>query len=146
MKLATTTILMVATCTLGCGGSGDRATAEREDRAAVAAAQLTPETFDTVQWAADTAAIARGAVVWTYSCRKCHGEAGRGDGGFVMNGDTVRPPSLLEADWRYANDRQALREQIYTGTNQGMPHWGLEGLKPRDIDAVAVYIQRMLRW
>ena len=26
-----------------------------------------------------------------------------------------------------------------------MPHWGMAGLKPRDIDAVTLYIERVLR-
>ena len=33
-----------------------------------------------------------------------------------------------------------LREFIYTGAEGGMPHWGLEGLKYRDVDAVARFI------
>jgi mono/diheme cytochrome c family protein len=129
----------------GCARDGDRDASQAVDSVAVAAAQITPEMFDTIHWVADTAAVSRGAVVWTYSCRKCHGSTGAGDGGFVQRGDTVRPPSFLVADWRYADDREGLRKQIYTGTNEGMPHWGPAGLKPRDIDAVTYYITQVLR-
>jgi mono/diheme cytochrome c family protein len=130
----------------GCGGSGDReARNAPADSTALAAALLTPETFDTIQWPSDSAALARGAVVWSYSCRKCHGDWGAGDGGFVQRGDTVRPPSFLAPDWQYATDRHGMRERVFTGTNDGMPHWGMVGLKPRDVDAVTLYIQRGLR-
>ncbi len=63
----------------------------------------------------------------------------------MLYGDTLRPPSFLQADWRFAEDRDGLRKQVFTGNAQGMPHWGFHGLKYRDIDAVAVYIQQGLR-
>lgn len=115
------------------------------DSVALATSQLTVEMFDSISWPSDSAAVARGTVVWTYSCRRCHGDHGMGDGGFVQAGDTVRPPSIVEPDWQFANDRDALRRQVFTGTAEGMPHWGLVGLKPRDIDAVSIYIQQVLR-
>lgn len=145
--LVALSVLMAA----GCGGSGDRPSAEpsasaaHADSVAFASSQITAEMFDTINWPADSAALARGAVVWTFSCRRCHGDEGHGDGGFVQGGDTIVPPSLREYYWRYAEDRDGLRRQIYTGTAEGMPHWGLVGLKPRDVDAVALYIQRVLR-
>jgi mono/diheme cytochrome c family protein len=137
-------LLLAALIAAGCGGNPDGA-AMSGDSTQIAASLLTPETFDTIQWPSDSAAIARGAVVWSYSCRKCHGDWGGGDGGFVQRGDTVRPPNFHDPDWRYANDRVAMRRQIFTGTNDGMPHWGMVGLKPRDMDAVTHYIQRVLR-
>lgn len=100
--------------------------------------------FDTISWDDPAAAVERGATVFRFSCQKCHGPNGEGDGGWVMGGDTIRPPSFHVADWEFAEDRDALREQIYVGTLDGMPHWGLEGLKYRDVDAVAIYIQAEL--
>jgi mono/diheme cytochrome c family protein len=129
----------------GCGGSADAPrAASGPDSVALALAQLTPETFDTVMWASDSAAIARGAVVWTYSCRKCHGDFGHGDGNFVQAGDTLRPPSFVAADWALAHDREAVRTVVYTGTNECMPHWNAH-LKPRDVDAVSHYITKVIR-
>jgi mono/diheme cytochrome c family protein len=136
--------LLVATA--GCDGERAGSGGVRVDSVALAAGLLTVETFDTISWPSDSAAIARGAVVWTYSCRKCHGTDGSGDGGFVQDGDTLRPPSLLTPEWRFADNRAGAREQIFTGTTGGMPHWGVVGLKPRDIDAVTLYIDKMLRW
>ncbi len=63
----------------------------------------------------------------------------------MTQGDTLRPPTFLGADWQFAEDHDALRRHIFVGTTGGMPHWGIEGLKPRDIDAVATYIQTRLR-
>jgi hypothetical protein len=34
---------------------------------------------------------------------------------------------------------------VFTGTANGMPHWGLHGLKARDVDAAARYIATALR-
>jgi mono/diheme cytochrome c family protein len=115
------------------------------DSVAMAEAQLTPEMFDSISWASETAALERGAVVWTYSCRRCHGDYGRGDGGFVQAGDTLRPPSIVDYEWRFADDREGMRRVIFTGTDGRMPHWGLVGLKPRDADAVSLYILHVLR-
>jgi mono/diheme cytochrome c family protein len=114
------------------------------DTVAMALETYSPAMFDSITWAADTAQTNRGAVVWMFSCRKCHGDTGHGDGGWVIEGDTLRPPSFQTAGWRFASDRTELIKYIYAGNASGMPHWGVVGLKPRDIDAVAAYIQTML--
>jgi mono/diheme cytochrome c family protein len=130
-------------------GPGETSTADQEptpeDTVAAAMAAFDPTAFDSISWPTTEDAVERGGVVFRFSCRKCHGEGGAGDGGFVTAGDTLRPPSFLTEDWPFAEDKDALRQQIFTGTADGMPHWGLEGLKPRDIDAVAIYIQESLR-
>lgn len=114
------------------------------DSVAMALAEFTPAMFDTIAWKADTAQTNRGAVVWMFSCRKCHGDTGHGDGGWVMDGDTLHPPSFHAAGWRFASSREDLLRYIYAGNASGMPHWGVVGLKPRDIDAVTAYIQKQL--
>lgn len=114
------------------------------DTVASALAGYDAAAFDTISWAEPGEAVVRGSVVFSYSCRKCHGGQGYGDGGFVAQGDTVRPPSFHTPDWRFRDDLAGLRQQIFTGTSEGMPHWGLEGLKYRDIDAVARFIQDRL--
>jgi mono/diheme cytochrome c family protein len=131
----------------GCGG-GDRppASSVHADSVGIALSQLTAETFDTIQWASDSVALARGALVWSTSCQKCHGVDGSGDAGFVQRGDTLRPPDFRADTWALGHDQEALRRQVFTGTEEGMPHWGLIGLKPRDVDAVSLYIQRTLSW
>jgi mono/diheme cytochrome c family protein len=123
----------------------DEATAHA-DSVMLAEAMYDPAAFDTISWDSADAALARGEVVYSYSCSKCHGPVGAGDGGLVLHGDTLRPPSFLAPGWRFAEDREGLRRQVFTGTARGMPHWGFYGLKYRDIDAVAAFIQERLRF
>ncbi len=104
-----------------------------------------PAAFDTITWKNQQEAIERGGLVYRISCSKCHGDGGRGNGNFVLQGDTLRPPSFLGKDWRFAADPMGLRKQIFTGNVAGMPYWGLVGLKYRDLDAVARYITDFLR-
>ncbi|MEQ9400395.1 MAG: cytochrome c [Longimicrobiales bacterium] len=120
-------------------------TAARADTVAMAAAAFDAEVFDTIVWTTPGEATDRGALVFRISCSKCHGEGGAGDGLFVFQGDTLHPPSFLGADWRFADDPEGLRRQIFSGSAVGMPYWGLVGLKYRDVDAVARYIQGPLR-
>lgn len=117
----------------------------RADSVEIAMAAFEPAAFDTIQWETDQEAVERGGLVYRISCSKCHGDGGRGNGNFVLHGDTLRPPSFLTADWRFAEDPVGLRRTIYTGNVAGMPYWGLVGLKYRDVDAVSRYIIDFLR-
>ena len=140
---------------VACGGGAEEGPSQEEveamameaqvDSIEAALAMLSPEAWDTIQWESDQVALERGTVVFQFSCSKCHGERGAGDGGFVQGGDTIQPPTFLTADWRFAGDHEGLREHIWAGTVNGMPHWGHHGLKFRDVDAVARYINRGLR-
>ena len=139
--------LLVLLLLVACGsGAQDQTEVARPDSVAMAMAleQYSPALFDSITWAADTAQTNRGAVVWTFSCKKCHGDTGRGDARLVVEGDTIVPPDFHMAGWRFASDRAGLLKYIYTGNEKRMPHWGIEGLKPRDMAAVATYIQTML--
>ena len=115
------------------------------DSVEMALAALAPDAFDSITWETQQARLERGTVVFSFSCAKCHGPEGAGDAEFVQRGDTLRPPTFLVADWQFADDHEGLREHIFAGTVGGMPHWGLHGLKFRDVDAVAWYINRGLR-
>lgn len=140
LALAGATFLFVA-----CGG-GEPAETEAQgpsvaDSIQTALDQYDPAAFDTVTWESHNDAVVRGSVVFSYSCARCHGTHGEGDGRFVTQGDTLFPPDFTEADWRFAEDLEALRQYIYVGDEGGMPHWGLEGLKYKDVDAVAKFLQ-----
>lgn len=126
-------------------GQEAQGTMASADSVQTAAAQYDPANFDTIQWKTPEEAIVRGSVVFSYSCAKCHGRQGYGDGGFVTQGDTLRPPSFHDADWKYADDPDGLKRLVFTGAEGGMPHWGLEGLKYRDVDAVVRFILEDLR-
>jgi len=142
--------LLIALVWLG-ACAGERPPTERSstdvpaDSVGVATQAFDSAAFDSIAWDSDQAAIDRGSLVFRISCEKCHGDGGRGNGGFVLEGDTLRPPSFLTAEWRFAEDPLGLRRQIFTGTIAGMPYWGLVGLKYRDVDAVARYITDFLR-
>ncbi|UCC24314.1 MAG: c-type cytochrome [Gemmatimonadales bacterium] len=139
-------LLPVVTVALmaACGGAPEEAPESgpsAADSVQAAMAQFDPAGFDTVTWASHEDAVVRGSVVFSYSCARCHGRYGEGDGGFVTQGDTLRPPDFTVADWRFAEDLAGLREFIYVGAEGGMPHWGLEGLRYKDVDAVAKFLQ-----
>lgn len=99
--------------------------------------------FDSIAWPTGRAAIDRGATVYAYSCAKCHGDSGAGDGDYRVQGRLLRVPSFLAADWRLAEDPVGLRRAIYSGSDRGSHHAGMGGLAPRDVDAVAEYITRL---
>lgn len=134
-------LLAVASLSLACTGeeTAEEATV-RPDSTALAREAFDPSMFDTVTWETSEKALERGEVVYRYSCQRCHGERGLGDAGFVRHGDTLRPPSFREPTWEFARDKEGIREQVFVGTGETMPHWGLVGLPPRDVDAVAIYI------
>lgn len=136
------TALAAATILAACGP--EKPEEPRRDLAAdsvdAAETAFDAAAFDTITWDPPADAIVRGSVVYQFSCRKCHGTSGYGDGRFVTRGDTLKPPSFHQEDWKFAGRLDSLRKQVYIGTTEGMPHWGLEGLKYRDIDGVAKFI------
>jgi len=135
----------VGACSRGQPGSQEAQGTATVDSVTMAENAFDSTVFDTLSWKTTREILDRGGVVYRVSCQKCHGASGRGDGNFVLHGDTLRPPSFLSADWRYANDRIGLREKIFAGNDKGMPHWGIIGLGYRDIDAVSRYITDVLR-
>lgn len=140
-----TTILTLSVLGFAAACGGESAPPPQEgptsaDSVAAALSQFDPAGFDTVTWASHEDAVVRGSVVFSYSCVRCHGRYAEGDGGFVTQGDTLRPPDITVPDWRFIGNLDGLRQFIYTGSEGGMPHWGLEGLKYRDVDAVAKFL------
>jgi mono/diheme cytochrome c family protein len=137
----------LAAVTVGCSGESvpEEAGPTGADSVIMAADMYEPANFDTVMWDSQEARLERGSLVFNFSCARCHGPGGAGDGGFVTAGDTLHPPSFLAEDWSFADDRDGLRAKVFTGAEGGMPHWGLEGLRYRDVDAVTTYILEGLR-
>ena len=116
----------------------------REARVAQADSLYTPALFDSITWSSDSLRVAEGNNVFGARCRRCHGYLGAG-GPAEIYGDTVEVPSLIEPDWPLAGDPDAIRRRIFTGHPAGMPTWGIARLTPREIDAVAFYVDRVLR-
>lgn len=138
---------------VGCGGqdaeqdaaqSAEARRAARADSVAQAAAAFDPAVFDTIAWASDNERWERGGVVWSFSCQKCHGGDGRGEGEIAVQAN-LAVPDLVASDWSLAGDIPAIRRAIFVGHETAMPSWGLVGLKYKDIDAVAHYIDDLLR-
>lgn len=109
-----------------------------------AEAAYDPAVFDTISWESDGERLERGAVAWQYSCQKCHGTTGIGNGATAREHD-IDMPVIVAGDWQYAGDPEAIRHRIYVGHDSDMPTWGLYGLKYRDIDAVTYFIEEHLR-
>ncbi len=118
--------------------------AARADSVAQAAAAYEASAFDTIQWPSDNDMWERGGVVWSFSCQTCHGSDGQGLGETAVAAD-LDMPNLVAVDWDKAGDLPEIRRAIYVGHESEMPSWGLVGLKYRDIDAVANYIDGLLR-
>ena len=117
---------------------------DREARVAEADSIFSEELFDTLSWSSNDERIQAGNLVFADECRRCHGPLGRGDTEYARSRD-LEVPSLVEPDWRFADDPEAVRRVIFTGHSEDMPTWGIAGLTPRQIDAAAYYIVDQLR-
>ncbi len=116
---------------------------DREARVAAADSIFSEELFDTLTWSSNAERMQAGNLVFADECRRCHGPLGRGDTEYARNRD-LEVPSLVEPDWRFADDPEAVRRFVFTG-HEGMPTWGVAGLTPRQIDAAAHYLVDQLR-
>lgn len=117
---------------------------DREDQVAEADSLFETMSFDTVAWVSQETRALEGNVVFSSTCRQCHGPLGRGETAYADERG-LDVPSLVEQDWEYAGDLEAARRRIFIGHPSGMPTWGVAGISPREIDAVAFYILERLR-
>lgn len=132
----------------GCGGESAadreaRLQAARADSVRMAEEVYDATVFDTVRWESMEAQVQRGAMVWRASCAKCHGTEGRGDGDAAQQLG-LEVPSFLAPDWSLAYEKDSLRHRIFVGLMGPITNWGLHGLKYRDIDAAAAYINTLV--
>ena len=141
MRWSTVTAVVAATMIVAACEPQEEERPSDAEETATAAQEYDPAAYDSVTWASDSAAIARGRDIFNWVCAECHGEQGLGDGGRVIDGDTIRPPSFQREDWAYADDPDALHRKVFVGNTLGMPHWGLRQMRPRDIVAVERYIR-----
>ncbi len=153
MRIRILSALLAVAVISACGGPSaeeQRAAATearlvaRADSVAQAAAAYEAAAFDTIQWPSDNDMWERGGVVWSFSCQTCHGSDGQGMGETAVSAN-LDMPNLVAVDWDKAGDLPEIRRAIFVGHESEMPSWGLVGLKYRDIDAVANYIDGLLR-
>lgn len=137
---------------LACGLSQEEQAAQRAEELRLARADSVAQAeaiydaavFDTIRWPSPDSALVRGQVVWRFSCQKCHGAEGRGDGELAREHELAMP-NVLSADWEYAGDIPAIRHRVFVGHESEIPNWGLHGIAYRDIDAVAIYMNDWIR-
>jgi len=65
---------------------------------------------------APSATLTRGADVFTNTCASCHGARGEGN-------QQVGAPSLIDHDWLYGGDQEAIFQTIWRGRQGQMPAW-----------------------
>lgn len=116
---------------------------DKAQQVAEADSLYSPALFDSIQWTSDAERLELGNEVYARKCDKCHGPTGAGGTDYARE-QNLNVPSLLREDWPIANDREAVRRRIFTGHEKGMPIWGIAGITPREIDAVAAYVVEQL--
>ena len=118
---------------------------DRAERAIEAESSFDFAQFDTIAWAdGDSARMFFGNEVYARKCRACHGFMGAGDTDYGR-ARGVAPPSLVRPAWPIGDSVPLLRRRVFAGHPAGMPTFGLGGLTPREVDAVAFYIAYFLR-
>jgi mono/diheme cytochrome c family protein len=142
-RLAAAVIAVAAVVTAAACEKHEFERPSREERVAQADSLLTPETFDTIAWASDSARAFDGNNAYAANCRSCHGYLGAGDTEYARQ-HSLEVPSLVRPDFPY-HDVPAMRDRIFTGHPAGMPTWGVAGITPREIDGIAYYIVHVLR-
>jgi cytochrome c oxidase cbb3-type subunit III len=80
----------------------------------------------------DTAAAARGTIVFAENCAACHGEDGKGQ-------TALGAPNLTDSIWLYGSDKPAIAKQIARPALGRMPAWN-QRLSPEIIKMLAIYV------
>lgn len=137
-------LAVVVAATVTACGEHEFEPPDREEQVEEADRLYSTALFDSVTWASDSARVQLGNSVYAAKCRKCHGPLGRGVTEYAQE-HSFEVPSLVDADWPYADDLEGVRHRIFTGHAEGMPTWGVAGITPRQIDAAAHYVLEQLR-
>lgn len=139
MRTFPLTALLGALLTLAACDKHEFEPPSREAQVARADSAFSEALFDTIQWPSDSVRAFEGNNVFATHCRRCHGSMGAGGTEYAAQ-RKLNVPSLVAPDWEYGNDLGSARRRIFTGHPTGMPIWGVAGISPREIDAVAYYL------
>lgn len=137
-------LLLALSTVAGCSGGHKFEPPSRTLQVAQADSIYASVHFDTIAWNSQTERMQAGNEVFAERCRRCHGYLGEDHTQYAQE-KNLQVPSLVKPDWSMAGDLDAVRRKIYIGHPAGMPTWGIAGLSPREIDAVAYYILDGLR-
>ena len=80
----------------------------------------------------DPIAAANGKIAFGQTCNRCHGNDGTGN-------QALGAPNLIDNDWLYGNNLEALTETIANGRNGHMPAWK-ERLTGPQIKVLAAWV------
>ncbi len=141
---ALVSVLLGLVAATGCSGHKTFDAPDREQRIAEAEAMFSVAIFDTVNWEDDNVRALDGNAVYAAECRNCHGRVGEGTTEY-SDAQGLSVPSLVQPEWRYAENLDSIRHRVFVGHSAGMPTWGVAGITPREIDAVSFYILERLR-
>ncbi len=136
-------VLLALLAAVGCKGH-EFHPPDKAQQVVQADSAYSPVAFDTIHWPSDTGRLLAGNEVYARKCDKCHGPLGDADTDYARE-HLLNVPSLVQADWKLAGDRDAVRHKIFTGHEKGMPTWGVAELSVREIDAVTAYVLDQLR-
>lgn len=137
-------LLAAAVLAAGCEGEKEFEPPDREAQVEEARQSYPAAVFDTLSWPSDSVRVQRGNEVFAAECRKCHGYDGRGDTEYTRTHD-IGAPSLVDSVGVDTRGIEAVRRRVYAGHAEGMPSFGVFKLEPRQVDAAAAYVVRVLR-
>jgi len=147
--LAMGALTLVVTAALACQEEASPEWRQAAELAAAArsaeeaARHYQPAAFDTVEFSSEYARAERGRVVYEHSCARCHGTDGSEIGPYARE-EGMEVDSMSALLRPYGGDIPSVRRAIFVGHAYGMPAWGLTELSPRDVDAVAFFIEERL--
>ncbi len=139
-----TPVLLAAMLILGGCEEHEFHPPDRAEHVASADSVYAAAEFDSIAWSSEADRITAGNLVYADECRRCHGPLGQGGTEYAEFRD-LEVPSLVDPDWAYGEDLDAVRRRIFTGHPDGMPTWGVGRLTARQVDAVAYYLVAQLR-
>lgn len=137
-------LVVLVAAAAACGGDREFEPPDREAQVERARQAYPAGVFDTLSWPSDSVRVHRGNEVFAAECRRCHGYDGRGGTDYARAHD-IRAPSLVDSVGVDARGLDAVRRRVYAGHAAGMPSFGAFRLEPRQVDAAAAYVVRVLR-
>lgn len=136
--------LAAAAAASGCESEKEFEPPDRGEQVEEARQAYPAAVFDTLSWPSDSVRVHRGNEVFAAECRKCHGYTGHAGTDYARSRG-LEVPSLVDTLGVETRGIEAVRRRVYAGHAAGMPSFGVFRLEPRQVDAAAAYVVRVLR-